>query len=950
MSEGAGNAQQVAGPPKRKLKVSIIIPVYNELGSLPVVLRRVLEAPLPERCEKEIIIVDDGSTDGTSELVEQYRGHPLVLVHHSVVNFGKGAAIRVGLAKATGDIILIQDGDLEYDPQDYSKILEPLVSGKATVVYGSRFLGRPRGMKWANWLANKILTLVANLLFNARITDEATGYKAFRVEVLRSLRLRCLRFEFCPEVTAKIRRLGYTIHEVPVSYNARGILHGKKIRWQDGFEALWTLIKYRFAPLGAVAMPGAAVRPTPPSHFLPAAAWLALPALVFLYLRSEAGRMLPLRDLWGAWLGIWRLAESPVVDFWLLVRYAAQSYLLTLGILLSDLVFGLALIRWVPRLGALRLPPPLRAATALGLGLGTAGMAVFLLGQIHQLDTPWVLGLTVIMAAAGAASLTRQRAWRWAFSFLSAFRISRPNRRLAAVVLVLLLPVLCLHTLDLMMPVLEFDSTMYHMSAARHYRETKSIAYHDGIRFNAQPQLPVLLYLRQWMLLDDDSLVKLVNVEFSVILVLILIYAAREMRWKDGWIVGLLFVAVSPIWWWTAKIEYADLALTAYFGLGALLLYRQLRRRSVDLALSAGVILGLAGACKYQGLVLVAAALAGFLVAALTARIPWHQVARAGVILACGVALPGSVWWLRSWLHTGTPFFPFFAPPGSSGDAYRLFSVNLALGPGRSLSALLLMGYHVASMLPYRYGDPFAFGLPLLLLQITAVLALWTCRRAWRAPSPTLVFLAVAVTAYFLFWFLTMPVQRYLAALLPMFAVLFLASLKALFGSRRIPVLLTLLLTALAIQASFLTSTVRRFGFLPPVTFAQKEAVLANALPYYRAVRALNTARQPGDRTYLLFTESARYYVDGISYGDWYGRYNFIWLTRNADSLQALLSKWKSEQFRYVLVDHQRAAANASLMSTAEFQTSALVNPAVDLPGAPRIFTDGRYSVFRLDP
>lgn len=229
--------------------VSIIIPVYNEFQRLPQVLERVIGAAVPEGCDKEIIIVDDGSTDGTTELVDEYKGSPLVLVHHSIVNFGKGAAIRVGLAKSKGEYILIQDGDLEYDPKDYPAVLEPLVSGQATVVYGSRFQRDPRGMKWLNWLANKILTRAANILYGAGITDEATAYKAFRADVLKAIRLQCLRFEFCPEVTAKVRRLGHRIHEVPISYNARGIDEGKKIRWQDGVHALWTLIKYRVVPL-----------------------------------------------------------------------------------------------------------------------------------------------------------------------------------------------------------------------------------------------------------------------------------------------------------------------------------------------------------------------------------------------------------------------------------------------------------------------------------------------------------------------------------------------------------------------------------------------------------------------------------------------------------------------------------------------------------------------------
>ena len=227
------------------MKVSIVIPVYNEFRTFSQVMERVRRAALPAGCAKEIVVIDDGSTDETAQMHGGMLGE---VTHRRISHSGKGSAIRAGIELATGDIVLIQDGDLEYDPNDYARLLEPIVGGQADIVYGSRFLRQPVAMALPNRVANRVLTAAANLLYRAQLTDEATGYKAFRTTVLRQMHLQCRRFEFCPEVTAKARRLGYRIHEVPVAYNARGIAEGKKIRARDGWEALWTLLRYRFAP------------------------------------------------------------------------------------------------------------------------------------------------------------------------------------------------------------------------------------------------------------------------------------------------------------------------------------------------------------------------------------------------------------------------------------------------------------------------------------------------------------------------------------------------------------------------------------------------------------------------------------------------------------------------------------------------------------------------------
>ncbi len=225
------------------MKLTVIIPIYNEVNTLREILKRV-EAT---RLAFEILIVDDGSVDGTREILNDLDGQGIIRVILHEQNQGKGAAVRTGIKNARGDIILIQDADLEYDPRDYPKLLKPLEEGLADVVYGSRFLGAPRrvAMFW-NMVANKLLTLMTNILYNTILTDMETGYKVFRREVIADIPLHACRFNFEPEFTAKILKRGVRIFEVPITFNPRDYDEGKKIGIMDAFEAVWTLLKYRF--------------------------------------------------------------------------------------------------------------------------------------------------------------------------------------------------------------------------------------------------------------------------------------------------------------------------------------------------------------------------------------------------------------------------------------------------------------------------------------------------------------------------------------------------------------------------------------------------------------------------------------------------------------------------------------------------------------------------------
>jgi glycosyltransferase involved in cell wall biosynthesis len=224
--------------------ISIVVPVYNEAGTVVAVIERLLAIDLPAR--REILVVNDGSTDGTRDVLDRVPPRPELRIIHAEKNGGKGSAIRIGFGRASGTIVAIQDADLELDPAQIAELVKPILDGRTHVVYGSRFLaGRPAA-PWLSIVANEMLTGITNLLYGGRLTDMETCYKVMETPVARSLNLESNRFDIEPEITAKLLRAGHHILELPIRFEPRSRAQGKKIGWRDGFEAIWTLLRYRF--------------------------------------------------------------------------------------------------------------------------------------------------------------------------------------------------------------------------------------------------------------------------------------------------------------------------------------------------------------------------------------------------------------------------------------------------------------------------------------------------------------------------------------------------------------------------------------------------------------------------------------------------------------------------------------------------------------------------------
>jgi glycosyltransferase involved in cell wall biosynthesis len=244
MTADAPSENETSLPPLRTFRsLTVVIPVYNERATVGEIIRRIRAVEIP--LTLQVIVVDDGSSDGSDKVLQALEDSTVRVIRHTH-NQGKGAAIRTGMEAMTGDLLLIQDADLEYDPDDWPKLLEPMLKGKARVVYGSRFTGERKNMLPLHWFGNRMLSLVTNILYSSTLSDMETCYKLFDAEVLKGITIVSDRFEFEPEITAKVMRRGFRIYEVPISYAGREANEGKKITWRDGFGAMVALIRFRF--------------------------------------------------------------------------------------------------------------------------------------------------------------------------------------------------------------------------------------------------------------------------------------------------------------------------------------------------------------------------------------------------------------------------------------------------------------------------------------------------------------------------------------------------------------------------------------------------------------------------------------------------------------------------------------------------------------------------------
>jgi len=618
----------------------------------------------------------------------------------------------------------------------------------------------------------------------------------------------------------------------------------------------------------------------------------------------------------------------------LLLRWTLQALLITLLVFVADYLTGAGLLAAL----RVRVSARFRPLAALICGIGLQGMLLFALGAVGVLTTRYVRGGGLLLALAGAFVVCRAgrlaefwRPWR-------RLGHGRPNWLWIA----LLSPLALIHVADLMQPVGEGDATMYHMVAARWYRDTAALPYHPEIRFNAHPQLSVLLYLRHWMATGDDTLLKLFNLELGWLLVAAVIAGLRELRVRARWL-PFAFLGGPAVFVWVVKIEYADLALAAFLTAGGVLLVGALRRQSAPLAALGGVALALTGAVKLQGMVVAAALVLVFAAMLVTnglraGRWPLSRLWRVAAAWAVAMLVLDAPWWIRSYAATGSPAYPFFT---QTADFKRLMDVNQTYGFGHSLGALLMLPIRTITEQPVHFADTFSYG---PALGVWMVAWLWCAARLRRAPG--ILFLLGGTGLFFGFWFLSGQVIRYWASTLGLQALLVAAAAAA--WPRWLSGVLAAGFTGLAILNSLITGPSLRTAWPPPVTFAQKEAAQAESLRYYRAMREVNNQARPEDRVYALYCEDAKFHRHGAHSGDWMGQESYFWLAEGLPGERALTARLKQAGIRFVVVDRQRARLRQNMFGF-DFARSELMRVWGDPPGATRIYDDGQYAAFRLD-
>jgi hypothetical protein len=608
---------------------------------------------------------------------------------------------------------------------------------------------------------------------------------------------------------------------------------------------------------------------------------------------------------------LWSDLTAGQFDLWLIVRWMGQNLTLTGLIFLADLILGTWLLRGL----RIRLAPRLQAASAIGLGAGASCLLLMGLALLGLLNRPAVFVLTGASLALGIPLLRRRRDRRLVFGWLAVLR----SPWLAAIV-----PAGLLLVSGQLMPVMEYDATMYHAASARWYGESGSLAYHPGIRFNAQPHLPVLGYVRQLHLLGDDLGLKLFNLELVFALGMALAHFSRRRRLSGAW--PLLFCASSPLFVWMTQVEFADLAMCVWFALAAVVALEPAQRPWLT-----GILLGFSAASKLQGLVMAAFFLLALLV-------KWRRLQPA-IAAGLAVAAVGLPWWVRSFAATGSPAAPFFL--AHNADAAQLFNVSSRYGVGKGIREFFSLPWDAVAQSPYIFADPFAFGPPLLLV----VLAIPAAAILRRRPSRSLQFLLVAFVPFLFFWFRSAQVMRYLAAEMPLLAMLFTSAAAALRLRRQLLVPLGLA-AAIGLAAP---CAVIRFRALPPVTFAEKERLLAETLRYYPAVRHLNSIAGANDRVYLWFCEEARYHVRPRSFGDWFGSLRYGEIGEPGAAAAQLTRRLRGLGFRYILGSRSRMARGGSIYSQ-EFLASGFVRPQGTLPpGVKQVFSDGDYVLWQIE-